>query len=141
KKSVRGKRLGEKYTKERIINEFNKQTDRSISNGDNRGREEERGIEEGNRGAEKTKGRSEKYKGRPISKGGISDRIRKDDEKYKTDGIEYFERLKKDRELAERRERELRELEEERIRREKEEYRRFEESLRRDRENEREFEM
>ncbi|MDH2475998.1 relaxase/mobilization nuclease domain-containing protein [Clostridium perfringens] len=141
KKSVRGKRLGENYTKERIINEFNKQTDRSISKGDNRGRKEERGIEEGNRGAEKTKGRSEEYKGRPISKGGISDRIRKDDEKYKTDGIEYFERLKKDRELAARRERELRELEEERIRREKEDYRRFEESLRRDRENEREFEM
>ncbi|MFH5911731.1 protein rlx, partial [Clostridium perfringens] len=49
KKSVRGKRLGENYTKERIINEFKKQTDRSISEGNNRGREEERAIEERNR--------------------------------------------------------------------------------------------
>ncbi|MFH5851719.1 protein rlx, partial [Clostridium perfringens] len=72
KKSVRGKRLGENYTKERIINEFNKQTDRSISKGDNRGREEGRGIEEGNRGVEKTKGRSEEHKRRPISEGRIS---------------------------------------------------------------------
>ncbi|MGM8289155.1 relaxase/mobilization nuclease domain-containing protein, partial (plasmid) [Clostridium perfringens] len=70
KKSVRGKRLGENYTNERIINEFNKQTDRSISEGNNRGREEERAIEEGNRGAEKIKGRSEENKRRLISEGG-----------------------------------------------------------------------
>lgn len=107
----------------------------------------ERGIAEGVReeedrkSAEGTKGRSEEHKRRPISEGGISDRIRRDDEKSKANGKKYFERLKKDRELAARRERELRELEEERIRREKEEYRRFEESLRRDRENEWEFEM
>lgn len=99
------------------------------------------GEEERSRGVEKTKGRSEENKRRSVYERGISDRTRKDDEKYKKNGIEYFERLKKDRELAERRERELRELEEERIRREKEEYRRFEESLRRNRENEREFEM
>lgn len=141
KKAVRGKRLGENYTKERIINEFNKQTDRAISEGDNRGRKEERGMEERNRGVEKTKGRSEEHKRRPIYERGISDRVRKDDDKSKANGKKYFERLKKDRELAERRERELRELEEERIRREKEEYRRFEESLRRNRDNEREFEM
>ncbi|XZK12110.1 hypothetical protein ACSXBU_17010 (plasmid) [Clostridium perfringens] len=59
---------------------INKQ-DRSISEGNNRGREEERAIEEGNRGAEKIKGRSEENKRRLISEGGISDRIRKDDEK------------------------------------------------------------
>ena len=134
KKSVRGKRLGENYTKERIINEFNKQTDRSISKRDNRGREEERGVE-------KTKGRSEEYKRRSIFEGGIPDRIRRDDEKSKANGKKYFERLKKDRELAARREREIRELEEERIRREKEEYRRFEERLRQGRDNEREFEL
>ncbi|MDU7068256.1 MAG: hypothetical protein E6343_09820 [Clostridium perfringens] len=98
-------------------------------------------MEERNRGVEKTKGRSEEHKRRPIYERGISDRVRKDDDKSKANGKKYFERLKKDRELAERRERELRELEEERIRREKEEYRRFEESLRRNRDNEREFEM
>lgn len=99
-----------------------------------RGEEKERGIE-------RTKRRSEENKGRPISEGWISDRIRKDDEKYKANGIEYFERLKKDRELADRRERELREIEEERRRREQEEYKRFEERLRRSREHENEFEM
>ncbi|MFH5851716.1 protein rlx, partial [Clostridium perfringens] len=102
---------------------------RSISKGDNRGSEEDRGIEEGTRGVEKTKGRSEEHKRRPISEGRISNRIRRDDEKSKANGKKYLERRKKDREVAERRERELREIEEERIRREKEEYRRLEESL------------
>lgn len=48
KKSVRGKRLGENYTKESVLNEFNKQADRTISEGNNRGREKsisERSVE------------------------------------------------------------------------------------------------
>ncbi|MEG0645331.1 MAG: relaxase/mobilization nuclease domain-containing protein [Cetobacterium sp.] len=45
KKSVRGKRLGENYTKESVLNEFNKQADRTISEGNNRGRE--KSISEG----------------------------------------------------------------------------------------------
>jgi len=39
KKSVRGKRLGENYTKESVLNEFNKQADRTVSKGNNRGRQ------------------------------------------------------------------------------------------------------
>lgn len=107
----------------------------------------ERGINEGvreaegNRGVEKTKGRSGELKKNSISEGGISGSIREYDERVEDAGRKYFERLERDIELATRRERELRELEEERIRREKEEYRRFEESLRRDRDNEWEFEM
>ena len=40
KKSVRGKRLGENYTKERILYEFNKQANRTNSKGNNKTREE-----------------------------------------------------------------------------------------------------
>lgn len=39
KRAVRGKRLGENYTKESVLNEFNKQADRTISERDNGGRE------------------------------------------------------------------------------------------------------
>lgn len=39
-KAIRGKRLGGNYTKESVLNEFNKQADRTISERNNRGREE-----------------------------------------------------------------------------------------------------
>lgn len=126
-KTERGNLNREILENNKKLDLIKKQIDLHLELGGKKDEYRGRTVREGNRDTRNKKG-IERFKESFTRDSGISGRIDRNSEELRNKGKEKLERIKKDRELARKREEELRRAERERREREQEEFRRFRET-------------